>query len=89
MGESTILLELEGIIKEFSSVRVLDRVSFGIEEGEIMGLIGENGAGKSTLIKIISGIYQKTDGVIRLGGMTTEIPDYITAKKLGIGIVPQ
>ncbi|MPM25109.1 Galactose/methyl galactoside import ATP-binding protein MglA [bioreactor metagenome] len=89
MGEPTILLELEGIIKEFSSVRVLDRVSFGIQAGEIMGLIGENGAGKSTLIKIISGIYQKTDGVIRLGGQTTEIPDYITAKKLGIGIVPQ
>ncbi|MGE4464362.1 sugar ABC transporter ATP-binding protein [Sphaerochaeta sp.] len=89
MGEPTILLDLEGIVKEFSSVRVLDRVSFGIEEGEIMGLIGENGAGKSTLIKIISGIYQKTDGTIRLGGQVAEIPDYITAKKLGIGIVPQ
>jgi len=89
MSERATLLELEGIIKEFSSVRVLDRVSFSIQEGEIMGLIGENGAGKSTLIKIICGIYQKTDGVIRLGGKVTEIPDYITAKSLGIGIVPQ
>jgi len=89
MSERATLLELEGIIKEFSSVRVLDQVSFSIQEGEIMGLIGENGAGKSTLIKIICGIYQKTDGVIRLGGKVTEIPDYITAKSLGIGIVPQ
>lgn len=89
MSERATLLELEGIIKEFSSVRVLDQVSFSIQEGEIMGLIGENGAGKSTLIKIICGIYQKTDGVIRLGGQVTEIPDYITAKSLGIGIVPQ
>lgn len=89
MGEPAILLELEGITKEFSSVRVLDRVCVSIRAGEIMGLIGENGAGKSTLIKIVSGIYQKTDGIIRLAGKVTDIPDYITAKKLGIGIVPQ
>lgn len=89
MGEPAILLELEGITKEFSSVRVLDRVCVSIQDGEIMGLIGENGAGKSTLIKIVSGIYQKTDGIIRLAGKVTDIPDYITAKKLGIGIVPQ
>jgi len=89
MDEPAVLLELEGITKEFSSVRVLDRVSFGIQSGEIMGLIGENGAGKSTLIKIISGIYQKTEGTIRLGGKVIAIPDYITAKNLGIGIVPQ
>jgi len=89
MGEPAILLELEGITKEFSSVRVLDRVCVSIRAGEIMGLIGENGAGKSTLIKIVSGIYQKTDGIIRLAGKVTDIPDYITAKNLGIGIVPQ
>ncbi len=59
MDQPKILLELEGIVKEFSSVRVLDRVSFSIREGEVMGLIGENGAGKSTLMKILSGIYQK------------------------------
>ncbi|WP_320122227.1 sugar ABC transporter ATP-binding protein [uncultured Sphaerochaeta sp.] len=89
MDEPKILLSLEGIVKEFSSVRVLDRVSFSIREGEVMGLIGENGAGKSTLMKILSGIYQKTEGTIRLDGQLTNIPDYITAKKLGIGIVPQ
>lgn len=89
MDEPKILLSLEGIVKEFSSVRVLDRVSFSIREGEVMGLIGENGAGKSTLMKILSGIYQKSGGTIRLDGQPTDIPDYITAKKLGIGIVPQ
>jgi ribose transport system ATP-binding protein len=54
-----------------------------------MGLIGENGAGKSTLIKIISGIHQPTAGNLKLDGKDTVIPDYITAKKLGIAIVPQ
>lgn len=89
MSDPSILLSLEGITKEFSSVRVLDRVTFDIRQGEIMGLIGENGAGKSTLIKIISGIYTKTDGIIRLGGEAVSIPDYITAKRMGIGMVPQ
>jgi ribose transport system ATP-binding protein len=83
------ILTIEAITKEFSGVKVLDTISFGIRRGEIMGLIGENGAGKSTLIKIASGIYQPTSGVLRLDGRTVNIPDYITAKSLGIAIVPQ
>ncbi|TAH58009.1 MAG: sugar ABC transporter ATP-binding protein [Sphaerochaeta sp.] len=83
------ILELEGIVKEFSTVRVLDQVNVSIYPGEIMGLVGENGAGKSTLIKIICGIYQETSGTIRLDGKDIRIPDYITAKSLGIGLVPQ
>ena len=83
------IIYLDGIVKEFSSVRVLDQISFGIRPGEVLGLIGENGAGKSTLIKIICGIYQPTFGKVILEGRTVEISDNITAKKLGIGIVPQ
>jgi ribose transport system ATP-binding protein len=84
-----VILQVEGISKEFSGVRVLSDVSVDIRRGEIMGLIGENGAGKSTLIKIISGIYQPTSGTLRLDGKAVAIPDYITAKGLGIAIVPQ
>lgn len=84
-----LILQAEGISKEFSGVRVLSEVSLGIRRGEIMGLIGENGAGKSTLIKIISGIYQPSAGSLRLDGRQVAIPDYITAKGLGIAIVPQ
>jgi ribose transport system ATP-binding protein len=84
-----VILQVEGISKEFSGVRVLSDVSVDIRRGEIMGLIGENGAGKSTLIKIISGIYQPTSGRLSLDGKTVDIPDYITAKRLGIAIVPQ
>ncbi|MDR3192359.1 MAG: ATP-binding cassette domain-containing protein [Treponema sp.] len=83
------ILTIEGITKLFDGVKVLDSVSFGIRRGEIMGLIGENGAGKSTLIKIISGIYQPSSGTLRLDGREVTVPDYITAKGLGIAIVPQ
>jgi ribose transport system ATP-binding protein len=87
--QKSVLLETRGITKEFSGVRVLDDISISIRAGEIMGLIGENGAGKSTLIKIISGIYQPTAGSLQLDGRQVEVPDFITAKRLGIAIVPQ
>jgi ribose transport system ATP-binding protein len=83
------ILSIEHITKEFSGVKVLDDVSFGIEAGEIMGLIGENGAGKSTLIKIITGIYTASGGSLALNGKPVSVPDNITAKSLGIAIVPQ
>ncbi|MDR0561239.1 MAG: sugar ABC transporter ATP-binding protein [Spirochaetaceae bacterium] len=83
------ILSIEKIAKTFSGVAVLDGISLDIRRGEIMGLIGENGAGKSTLIKIISGIHQPDSGVLRLNGKPERISDYITAKSLGIAIVPQ
>jgi len=83
------ILSIQEITKEFSGVKVLDNVSFDLRRGEIMGLIGENGAGKSTLIKIITGIYSPSGGSLTLNGKPVIIPDYITAKKLGISMVPQ
>jgi ribose transport system ATP-binding protein len=84
-----IILSIQDITKEFDGVKVLDKVSFDLKRGEIMGLIGENGAGKSTLIKIITGIYAPSGGSLALNGKPALIPDYITAKKLGISMVPQ
>ena len=89
-GESSeIILSIQNITKEFSGVKVLDNVSFDLRRAEIMGLIGENGAGKSTLIKIITGIYSPSRGSLSLNGKPVVVPDYITAKKLGISMVPQ
>jgi len=89
MNPGDIILSIQGITKEFSGVKVLDNVSLDLRRGEIMGLIGENGAGKSTLIKIITGIYLPSEGSLTLNSQNVHIPDYITAKKLGISMVPQ
>lgn len=62
----TFILEMENITKKFSGVTVLDNVEFRLKKGEVHVLIGENGAGKSTLMKILTGIYQKDQGQIRL-----------------------
>ena len=51
------ILEMKGIVKEFSGIRALNNVNLKIERGEIHALCGENGAGKSTLMNVLSGLY--------------------------------
>ena len=65
-------LEFREICKSFAGVRVLDRVSFSVEGGEVLALVGENGAGKSTLLKILNGDYQQM--CIRDRGVVYALP---------------
>ncbi len=55
MGE--FLLEMHGIVKEFSGVRALSGIDLAVRPGECVGLCGENGAGKSTMMKVLSAVY--------------------------------
>ena len=55
-------------VREYRTVTAVDRVSFSIDRGEMVGYIGPNGAGKSTTIKMISGILVPTSGEIRVNG---------------------
>ncbi len=84
-----VLVRTEGVTKEFSSVRVLDRISIEIRRGEILGIVGENGAGKSTLVKILSGVYRPTRGRIFFDGKEIALETPADAKRAGIGLVPQ
>jgi branched-chain amino acid transport system ATP-binding protein len=62
------LLALEGLSIAFSGLRALERVSFEVHEGEILGLIGPNGAGKSTLLNCVSRVHAPTAGDVRYRG---------------------
>jgi ABC-type sugar transport system ATPase subunit len=61
------LLEMDRVSKAFLGVPVLSEVSLSLDEGEVLGVVGENGAGKSTLMKILAGLYQSDEGTIKLG----------------------
>ena len=65
---SSPLLELTGIVKQFTGTLALDRVDLDVRSGEIHALLGQNGAGKSTVIKVLAGIYPPDAGVIRWRG---------------------
>ena len=55
-------------IRDYKTIAAVDRVSFSIERGEMVGYIGPNGAGKSTTIKMLTGILVPTSGEIRING---------------------
>jgi len=89
MQDKTPILEMVNISKSFPGVKALDKVSLRAFPGEVMGLLGENGAGKSTLMKILSGVYKKDEGIIKIDGKEVEINGIKDAKRLGISIIHQ
>lgn len=85
----TLRLEVKGLSKHFLGVQALDDVSFGIEPGQVVALIGENGAGKSTLIRILSGAHAPDAGEIFVNGRRATISGPAAAENLGIATVYQ
>jgi monosaccharide-transporting ATPase len=83
------LLQVSGIVKRFTGVVALDRVSLDLAPGEVHALVGENGAGKSTLIKVITGVYSPDQGEVRLGGRRVEFGTPLDAQRFGIQAVHQ
>lgn len=83
------ILEVRNITKLYPGVVALDDVSFDVEKGEILALIGENGAGKSTVIKTISGAIQPEKGTIVIDGKEYQKLTPSVAKNAGIGVVYQ
>jgi branched-chain amino acid transport system ATP-binding protein len=79
-----VLLEVNGLYKNFGGVIALNRVVLKVDRGEMVGLIGPNGAGKTTLYNCITGFYKPTSGrVIFDGKDITGLPSHKICK-LGI-----
>jgi ribose transport system ATP-binding protein len=75
--------------KAFPGVKALDDVSFNLKSGEILALLGENGAGKSTLMKILSGVYTRDNGEIKIFGKEQADLTPKIAQELGIAMIHQ
>lgn len=82
-------VEMTGINKSFSGVHVLKDIHFNVAKGEVHALMGENGAGKSTLIKILSGVYTRDNGVVKVKGEEVSFTNPKEAEERGINIIHQ
>ncbi len=81
-----MIVDIENLSVDYSGIKALDNLSFGIDEGDFLGIIGPNGAGKSTLFKCMLGLHTRYNGTIKVFGN-----DILDSKKYlsRIGYVPQ
>jgi simple sugar transport system ATP-binding protein len=82
-------LRLNNIRKQFGGVVAIERFDLEVQAGEIVALVGDNGAGKSTLVKMVSGVYQPTEGEILLQGRPASFRDASDARRQGVEVVYQ
>ncbi len=64
----TAVLSVRHLVKSFHGNKAVDDVSFEVNPGEIVALLGENGAGKSTVIKVLAGVHRKDSGAVVVDG---------------------
>jgi signal transduction histidine kinase len=81
------LLHVSQLSKSYGALTALDRVSFSVQPGEVVGLVGRSGAGKSVLAQILAGTLAPSAGEVLLGGERLRWP--FSPKRLGVGVVPQ
>src|SRR5262249_56757637 len=79
------MLALNEISKAFGRVRVADRLSLSVGDGEAVGIVGPNGAGKSTLFSIISGDLAPDAGDVHLDGARVTGLDAAARSRAGVG----
>ena len=84
------IISLEKISLSFGNRKILDNVSFKINNGQILGMLGPNGVGKSTIFNLITGLIKPDFGKISFDGtVVNDYPIYLRTKKFSIGYVPQ
>jgi ABC-type sugar transport system ATPase subunit len=82
-------LQLRGVEVHYGFVRALDAIDFHVDQGEVVGLLGDNGAGKSTLLKVMSGAHRPTAGEILIHGKLTTLHSPHDANRVGVQMVYQ
>jgi len=85
-----IAIKLESLSLSFGKRKILDNISFDINAGQVLGLLGPNGVGKSTIFNLITGIIKPDYGSIIIDSQNiNDYPIYLRTTKFKIGYVPQ
>jgi simple sugar transport system ATP-binding protein len=83
------LLEVRNVSKSFGAIHAVNDISWSVEPGEVVGLMGDNGAGKSTLVKLIAGNFPPSEGEVLVDGEVCHFHKPIQARAKGIEVVYQ
>jgi len=86
---SEALLEVRHVVVHHGQLKAVDDVSFTLNEGEVLAMIGANGAGKSTLLRTIAGLHRATSGAIAVDGHDVAKTSPHRRVQLGISLVPE
>jgi ABC-2 type transport system ATP-binding protein len=91
VGEQSVVAGLEGVTKNYGSVRALQDVNFRVRAGEVVALLGPNGAGKTTAVKLLLGLMPPNSGKVRVFGGDPTNPENRTrtGAMLQVGRVPE
>lgn len=77
------VIEVENLTKTYDGAKVIDGISFSVEEGEIFGIVGPNGAGKTTTVESVEGLRQPDAGSIRVLGLDPRHDRYEITQRVG------
>jgi ABC-2 type transport system ATP-binding protein len=81
------MIVAENLTRKYGSFTAVEDVSFSIDDGEIVGLLGHNGAGKTTIMKMLTGFLEPTAGSVTIDGYNIETER--SAAQAHIGYLPE
>jgi ABC-2 type transport system ATP-binding protein len=84
---SDVMIEVDGLTKDYGPTRAVDHVSFSVRKGEVLGFLGPNGAGKSTTMKMLTCFLSPTSGRARVAGH--DVFDESLEVRRRIGYLPE
>src|SRR5450631_4373412 len=84
-----MMLDVQGLRTGYGRIPILNGVSFSVDEGDFIGILGHNGMGKTTLLKALMGFLPATGGRVLFGHDDITATDPYRRARLGLGYVPQ
>jgi len=84
-----MMLNVQGISAGYGKIPILDQVTFAVNEGEFVGILGPNGMGKTTLLRALMGFLPATSGRVEFAGRDVTALEPYQRARLGFGFVPQ
>jgi ABC-2 type transport system ATP-binding protein len=83
----TALIEAEGLVKSFGTLKAVDGITLRVPRGEVLGFLGPNGAGKSTTMRLITGFLEPDAGYARIAGF--DVQEHAIEAKRRLGYLPE